>query len=282
MGIEAIDDVLPKFQRRPAFVTATGFNHIPGVAAALIGKANQWTCIALLDIPCTGELADYTKAPEWKNNNGYVHPFAFAEWGLTAIDDRIFWGSTRQAGLHGQWDATNGGLPYESTSNKLLSMTALVQPDGTPLPLLSIDQANFLTSNGIGTFINVGGWRAWGVETTAFPGNTDIKDSDRSVRRMFCFARAVIEMTMFQEVAKPISPRLRDRIMLTSTELMNLWTSRAALIAGHVEFNREDNPNISLLSGELLFQIFITPPNAAKAITFSFTYDPSGLEKLFE
>jgi phage tail sheath protein FI len=99
---------------------------------------------------------------------------------------------------------------------------------------------------------------------------------------MFCFARAVIELTMFQEVAKPISPRLRDRITLTSRELMNLWKARGALIAGHVEFTREDNPNIALMSGEKTFQIHLTPPNATRAIIFAFQYNPDGLERLFE
>jgi hypothetical protein len=36
------------------------------------------------------------------------------------------------------------------------------------------------------------------------------------------------------------------------------------------------------MGGQLLFKVHLTPPNAAKALVFEFTYDPDLLDGLFE
>ncbi|MDR1159587.1 MAG: phage tail protein, partial [Syntrophomonadaceae bacterium] len=178
-------------------------------------------------------------------------------------------------------DNKNGGLPYEQASNKTLSMTSMCDEDGNVIPMLSEEQANYLNENGIGTFINFDGWRAWGVETAAYPGNTDIKDFERGVRRMFSYVQNVVNRTMRQNVDRPTTRLLIDSILLTANEYLNTLKSRNAIIGGYVEFLQADNSNQSIMSGQLLFQVHLTPPNAAKALVFEFTYDPDLLEGLF-
>jgi len=185
------------------------------------------------------------------------------------------------AGMYGEVDGKNAGLPYEQASNKLVSMTNLCDEDGNVIPMMSVTQANYLNENGIGTFVNMDGWRAWGVETTAFPGNTDIKDFERGVRRMFCFVQNVVNRTMWQNVDRPITRLLIDTILLTGNEYLNTLKSRNAIIGGRVEFLRDDNSNQSIISGKMFFRVFITPPNAAKELEFNFSYDPTYLDGLF-
>jgi hypothetical protein len=284
-GIELVDEVFQVYRKIPGFLLTPGWSHIPEIAALLMGKAEhlegEFSCMALLDLPTTGAHMNYRNLPKWKNDNSYISPYAFADWPCVAIGEQIYYASVRLAGMYGEIDGRNGGLPYEQASNKLLAMTNLCNEDGEVIPMMSVTQANFLNENGIGTFINMDGWRCWGVETTAFPGNTDIKDFERSVRRMFSFVQNVVNRTMWQNVDKPIRRLLIDTILLTGNEYLNTLKSRQAIIGGRVEFLRADNNNQGIMSGKMYFRVALTPPNAAKELEFNFSYDPNLLEGLF-
>ena len=284
-GMELITEVFLAFRKITGFILCPGWSHDPEIYALMCSKAKNlgygFTCIALADLPTKGAYKSYKNLPKWKNDNSYVDSFSFLTWPCVAIGDRVFHGSTRMAGMFGEVDGRNGGLPYEQASNKTLSMTHMCDEDGNVIPMLDEGQANYLNENGIGTFINFDGWRAWGVETAAFPGNTDIKDFERSVRRMFSYVQNVVNKTMRQNVDKPITRLLIDTVLLTGNEYLNTLQSRGAIIGGYVEFLRADNSNQSILGGQLYFRVHLTPPNAAKALIFDFMYDPSLLDGLF-
>jgi phage tail sheath protein FI len=284
-GMELVTEVFLAFQKITGFILAPGWSHDPEVYALMCSKAKNlgygFTCVALADLPTTGQYANYRSLPKWKNDNSYVDIYSFLTWPCVAIGDRVFHGSTRMAAMYGEVDNRNGGLPYEQASNKTLSMTSMCDEDGNVIPMLSEEQANYLNENGIGTFINFDGWRAWGVETAAYPGNTDIKDFERGVRRMFSYVQNVVNRTMRQNVDRPTTRLLIDSVLLTANEYLNTLKSRNAIIGGYVEFLQADNSNQSIMSGQLLFKTHLTPPNAAKAIVFDFMYDPDLLAGLF-
>jgi phage tail sheath protein FI len=284
-GMELLTEVFLAFKKIAGFILAPGWSHNPEIYALMCSKAKNlgygFTCIALADLPATGDYANYRNLPKWKNDNSYVDIYSFLTWPCVAIGDRIFHGSTRMAAMYGEVDNKNGGLPYEQASNKTLSMTSMCDEDGNVIPMLSEDQANYLNENGIGTFINFDGWRAWGVETAAYPGNTDIKDFERGVRRMFSYVQNVVNRTMRQNVDKPTTRLLIDSVLLTGNEYLNTLKSRNAIIGGSVEFPSDKNNNQSIMGGQLLFRVNLTPPNAAKALVFDFIYDPALLEGLF-
>jgi len=284
-GFELIDDVFPVIKKIPSFLLAPGWSHIPEVASIMIGKAahleGEFTCLALIDMPTTGEFANYKKIPKYKTDNAIVNPYAIANWPCVAIGEQVYYPSVRLAGMFGEVDKANSGIPFEQASNKNLSMTNLCDEDGNLIPMLSVTQASYLNGEGINTFINMDGWRAFGVNTTAFPGNTDIKDFEISVRRMFIFIQNVVNRTMWQNVDKPVRRLLIDTILLTGNSYLNTLQSRQAIIAGRVEFQRSDNSNQSIISGKLLFKVYLTPSNAARELEFNFSYDPEGLEGLF-
>jgi phage tail sheath protein FI len=284
-GMELITEVFLAFRKITGFILAPGWSHDAEIYALMCSKAKNlgygFTCIALADLPTTGDFANYKNLPKWKNDNSYVDIYSFLTWPCVAIGDKVFHGSTRMAAMYGEVDNKNGGLPYEQASNKTLSMTSMCDEDGNIIPMLSEEQANYLNENGIGTFINFDGWRAWGVETAAYPGNTDIKDFERGVRRMFSYVQNVVNRTMRQNVDKPITRLLIDSVLLTANEYLNTLKSRNAIIGGFVEFPAENNSNQSIMGGQLLFKTHLTPPNAAKVIVFDFMYDPDLLAGLF-
>jgi len=285
-GMELITEVFLAFKKITGFILVPGWSHDPEIYALMCSKAKKlgygFTCIALADLPTTGIYKNYRNLPKWKSDNSYVDIYSFLTWPCVKIGDKVFHGSTRLAGMYGEVDNANGGLPYEQASNKTLSMTDMCDEDGNVIPMLSEEQANYLNENGIGTWINFDGWRSWGVETAAFPGNTDIKDFERGVRRMFSYVQNVVNKTMRQNVDKPTTRLFIDRVLLTGNEYLNTLASRQAIIGGHVEFLRADNSNQSIMGGQLYFRVHITPPNAAKALIFDFMYDPDLLNGLFE
>jgi len=284
-GMELITEVFLAFKKITGFILVPGWSHDPEIYALMCGKAKNlgygFTCIALADMPTTGIYRSYKNLPKWKDDNSFVDLYSFLTWPCVAIGDRVFHGSTRMAGMFGEVDNGNGGLPYEQASNKTLSMTSMCDEDGVVIPMLDEGQANYLNENGIGTFINFDGWRAWGVETAAFPGNTDIKDFERGVRRMFSYVQNVVNKTMRQNVDRPTTRLLIDKILLTANEYLNTLKSRSAIIGGFVEFLQADNSAQSILGGQMLFRVHLTPPNAAKALVFDFIYDPDLLAGLF-
>jgi phage tail sheath protein FI len=284
-GMELITEVFLALRKITGFILAPGWSHDPEIYALMCSKAKNlgygFTCVALADLPTTDDYANYKNLPKWKNDNSYVDIYSFLTWPCVAIGDKVFHGSTRMAAMYGEVDNKNGGLPYEQASNKTLSMTSMCDEDGNVIPMLSEEQANYLNENGIGTFINFDGWRAWGVETAAYPGNTDIKDFERGVRRMFSYVQNVVNRTMRQNVDRPITKLLIDSVLLTANEYLNTLKSRNAIIGGFVEFPSDINSNQSIMGGQLLFKVTLTPPNAAKAIVFDFMYDPDLLAGLF-
>lgn len=285
-GIDLVDEVFLRFQKNAGFLLAPGWSDIPGVAAALIAKAKSlnggnFSCLALLDFPADVGHSRYADIPAWKIQNSYSSPYAFADWPCVGLGDRIFHASTRMAGLYGEIDAANGGYPYVSASNKVLSMTKVCLVDGKELPLLDQGQANYLNENGIGTFLNWGGWRAWGNETTAYPTNTDVKDSERSVRRMFCWIQNTVNRTIWSSLDAPINKALIDSVLLTLNQWFNTLRSEGAVNGGRVEFLSTDNDQGGMQGGRAFFRIYICPPGAAKDITFDFQYDPDYLGELF-
>ncbi len=286
-GVELTDEVYLRYRKNPGFLLAPGWSHKPAVAAALIAKAkghnnDNFSCIALLDLPTDSTIKSYEDVPAWKNSNGYNSPYAFTDWPCTAIDNRVFHASTRLAGVFGETDARRNGKPYVSSSNKALTMTGVCREDGTELQLLDQGQANFLNENGIGTFLNWDGWRAWGNETSAYPAVTDVKDAERSIRRMFNWAQNTVNRTVWQYVDGPINYMLIDRVKLTVNQFLNALVAEGAILGGRVDFLKSDNNALGIMSGRLYFRVRLTPPGAAKDITFDFQYDPGYLETLFK
>ena len=286
-GLELVEKVFPKFRLVPGLIAAPKWSEKPGVAAVMRAKCENingvFTAMSVVDVPSNSDGADvYSEVPEWKNLNNYTSEFQIACWPKIALDDKIFHLSTQLIGLMNRVDNSNGDIPFESPSNKILQMNACVNSEGKEISL-GLDQANYLNGQGITTALNFsGGWRAWGNRTAVYPANTDPKDDFIPVRRMFNWIRNEFTLTFWQKVDAPMTQRLVRTIVDSFNVRLNGLQAIEAILGGRIEFRSSENPLTSLMDGSLVFHIYFTPPSPAEKIEGIFEYDPEYLNTLFD
>jgi phage tail sheath protein FI len=288
-GLELINTIFPKYRLVIGEIVVPKFSENPAVAAVMCAKANAvsgvFKAMALVDIPSdSAGVEDYTYAPAWKNQKNLVYDKEIVFWPKVRLGDDIFHMSVQAAGLMGKVDSEHGNVPVAAFSNHNLQMDSLVLADGKEVSLDLYNQANYLNGEGIATAVNwIGGWRAWGVQTAAYPASTDIKDSMIPVRRMFNWIGNSIVLTYNQKVDVPMIKRNIETIIDSVNVWLNGLASREFLIGHpHVEFDPDDNPATDLLSGIARFHVYITPPPAMKELEFILEYDVSQMATLFE
>lgn len=283
-GLELINQVFPLYRIVPGMILAPGWSHDPIVAAVMVAKASNinghFKCIALTDVP-TNEVKKYTDVPGWKENNNYTSPRQVVCWPKVKLGDDVYHLSTQLAGLICKTDAENDDVPYVSPSNKNLQANGAVLTDGTEITL-GPDQAAYLNGQGIITAMNfIGGWKAWGNRTGAYPAITDPKDAFLPIRRMFDWISNTLILTFWQKIDSPINRRLIETIVDSANIWLNGLAARGYILGGRIEFIPEENPETDLLDGIVRFHVYVTPPTPAREIEFMVEYDPEYLKSLF-
>jgi phage tail sheath protein FI len=288
-GLELINSIFPKYRLVIGEIVVPKFSSNPAVAAVMYAKANAvsgaFKAMAVVDIPSgTGGVTDYSDAPEWKNQNNCVYDKQIVCWPKVKLGDDVFHMSVQAAGLMGKVDSENSGVPVAAFSNHNFQMDSCVTDDEKEISLDLYTQANYLNGEGITTAVNfIGGWRAWGVQTAAYPASTDVKDSMIPVRRMFNWIGNTIILTYHQKVDMPLLKRNIETIIDSVNVWLNGLASREFLIGhAYVEFAEADNPTTDLLAGIVRFHVHVTPPPAMKELEFILEYDVSQIATLFE
>ncbi|MEQ6355920.1 phage tail sheath family protein [Lysinibacillus sp. M3] len=286
-GLELLNAVFPKLSMVPGLVLAPKYSKDPTVAAVMKAKAssiNTYFKAQALDDVNTLEANTYTKVNEWKNKNSYTGSNEIVCWPLAGIGDKVYHMSTHIACRIMKTAYDNGDYPHESPSNKPLPMTKLLveTKDGHEDIDLSPDQAELLNNQGITTAINfIGGWRAWGNYTGAFPASTDVKDIFIPVRITHNWLGNTIILTTWDKVDGPIGRRLIDNVLDTMNMWLNGLQPEGVLIGGRVEFREEDNPITDLLSGKIRFRYMVAEPTPAQEIDNILEFDASYYKSLF-
>ncbi|MEX3625835.1 phage tail sheath family protein [Viridibacillus arvi] len=284
-GLENINKVFPKYGLVPGTVLAPGYTHDPVVESVLKSKVNNinsyFRATAIVDVD-TKEVNTYSKVTEWKNKNNYTSPEEIVCWPEVAIGEQQYRLSTQLACLIAQTDGRAGDIPYVSPSNKSLQMNKAILNNGTEVEL-GPDEAEYLNSQGITTALNfIGGWKAWGNRTGAFPANTDVKDAFVAVRRMQKWIGNTLILTHWQKVDNPTIQRQIDGVVDTTNIWLNGLESAGALLGAHVDFRSSDNPITDLLAGITRYHVSYAAPVPNEYIEFILEYDPSYLNTLFE
>ncbi|MFU1797377.1 phage tail sheath family protein [Paenibacillus azoreducens] len=281
-GLELINQIFPRFRMVPGMVLAPGFSSDPTVAAVLTAKVRNingsFKCMALTDIPANMQ---YTDVPKWTADHNYTSPGQINCYPKLTLGDKKYHLSSQLAGVMCVTDAANGGVPYMSPSNHNFQADGAALNDGTEV-LLGPDQASFLNGNGIVTALNfIGGWKAWGNRTGAYPGVTDPKDAFIPVRRMMDWIQNTVVLTYWQYLDAPVTKRMVQAI----TDSLNLWMNslqaQGYILGGRVEFLESENPKVNLMDGKIKFHIYVTPPSPAEEISFVVEYDANYLSSLF-
>lgn len=283
-GLELLNEVFPRTRLIAGQVLAPRFSTDPAVAGLMRAKASNinahFKAIALSDIP-TDEVDRYSEAPAWKSDNNLADPLQVACWPMIKMGDEKYHLSTQLAGVICRTDAANQDVPYKSPSNELLQGTATILEDGTEV-FLGPDSAAYLNGEGIVTGLNfIGGWRAWGNRTSAYPGVSDPKNAFIAIRRMFNWIGNTLILTFWQKVDDPLNRRQVDTVVDSANIWLNGLASRGFILGGRVDFLEDENPITDLMDGIARFHVYVTPPSPNREIDFILEYDPAYLTGLF-
>lgn len=292
LGLELIDSVFPLYRLVPGSILCPKYGEDPAVAVTMAAKSHDinglFNAIAIVDIPSdgtSGGLTKYTEVPAYKQNNNLVDEHLIVCWPKVKLGDNVYGLATHLTGLMSQTDNANGGVPYGSASNKGLNVTSigLVDTDGSWKELsLGMEKVNYLNGEGIYSALNwTGGLRSWGGRMSCYPGNTDPKDCQEPIRRMFNWYRNTFILTYFQKVDAPMTKRLIQTILRSENIRLEGFTSREILLGGRITFDESKNPLTDLIDGIVRFHLYFTPPPAAREIDCTFEFDTDNLATLF-
>jgi len=276
---EYIDLCMPMFSIIPDVILAPGFSDQSVVAAAMAAKIASVNGLfkgkSVVDI----EADSYTAAVTAKNGGSYTEDM-IAVWPCGGLGDYIFHGSTMLAGRMASTDTDNSGIPYESPSNKNVSIDRLCTSDGTEV-VLTLAQANILNAAGICTFLNfMTGWKAWGNYTACFPGDQDVKNYFIPISRMFDWVSNTLIKTFWYKLDDPLNRRLIDCIVDSANIWLNGLTARGYLLGARVEMIEAENPLTDLMAGIIRLHVYMTPPSPAQEVDFILEYDVNYVSSL--
>jgi len=281
-GFALIDNCYTKFRIVPGMIATPGWhqNDVITVALAKASSINTvFKCYVVADIP-DKVVTKYSDAVAYKNDNNLVDPELILCYGTLGLSDKRYRQSTQFCSLTHSITALNQGIPHESPSNKNYKMDSMYINDKDVS--LELTEANYLNSNGIVTALNFeNGWTCWGNQTSAYPGSGDVKDYQIVGRQMFLWEQTNLIRRFWKDVDKPLTKRLVTRVLDTENRKLNGLTSAGKILGGRIEFTSERNPVTSLMSGAMLFKVWMSFASAAGDIAFDIEYDPAYTQSLF-
>jgi phage tail sheath protein FI len=142
------------------------------------------------------------------------------------------------------------------------------------------DEVNtYLGANGIiGALNTANGWVLWGNNTSAFPGNTDVKDSILSERRMFNYVKNSFQLFAQPRIDNPLNRRQLEGVVNAFNQILASLQGFGALNAASVTIDDERNTTEQLIRGVVYFRIRIAPPPPMQEINGVFEFDVPGFE----
>ena len=240
----------------------------------MAAKAKSIDAIAINDIVADSLAA----AIEYKNTHGLSHSHLITCFPKVTLGGKNYYLSTHLAALMNVTDSDNDDIPVQSPSNKNLQIDGAVI-NGKEI-YLTQEQANLLNAAGIVTAFNYGGWKSWG-NLTSIGETGDYKDKFISVRRMTNFLKWYFLLTYFTNLDQPVNLRQIESILQSANIYLATLTARGVLLGGELIFNEEDNPQTSLINGELNFQLRILPPPPTQEINITLQINPDYFSNLF-
>ncbi|MCD8361735.1 MAG: phage tail protein [Lachnospiraceae bacterium] len=271
-GFEAVELCLTMFGFVPDLLCAPGFSSDSTVAATMAAKAasinGMFRAKALVDI----DADSYTAAVTAKNGGSYDESEIVC-WPLCKNGDYTFHMSTIVAGTIAVADTDNGGVPYESPSNKTAQIDSLVDSSGSVI-YMTLAQANTVSAAGIVTALNfMSSWVIWGNYTGCYPSDTDVKNYFIPVSRMFSWVSNSLITSFWSKLDKPMNRRLIDSVLDSATIWLNGLVGQGYLLGARVEMLDSENSLTNLMAGIIKLHVYMTPPSPAQEIDFVLEYD---------
>lgn len=275
-GLEVLRQVYPKTGYTCALLLAPGWSQNVEVGAVMIAKCE---CIngvfateCLLDLD-TAETKLYTDVPEAKDKSGYQDRHAIVLWPMVQVGEKKLYYSAMFGAMAEYTDAMNDNVPSLYLSNKIVYIDKAALADGTEV-FMDREQANTLNAAGIVTLVSERGWRSWGNNTSIYPASKDTKDRWIACRRMFTWMANRLITVYNDKVDSPANFRLIESICDSENIRLNSYVADGKLAGGRIEYNEEENSVENILTGQVIFHIYIAAFTPSEDILFILKFDP--------
>lgn len=283
-GLALVDEIFPRFRLTPGIIMSPRWSKDVTVAKAIETSCNSisgfFRASGIIEIPDT--VKHHTEAPAYLNDNNLCDQDGntICQYGDYLYNDVVEPGACHLAGCIGARDRKSDNVPYWSPSNNQIEAEGMTHHG--EIIHLTPEEASYINGQGIVTGLNmIGGLKCWGDQTTAYPGNTDVKDSSIPIRRMFTYIGNTLIQTCWQFVSNPVRRRLIETVQDSINYYINGLVGQGYLLGGRCDFEQADNPTSDLLSGIVRWHVYLCPPQAGRELTFILEYDPDYLSTLF-
>ena len=289
-GLQAGLLVYPDNDAIVNYIAAPGWSEHPAVYEAMVEFCqainDHWYAMPYADIPIDS-VDTIAQAKTWKTNNGYDSMYTKVFWPQAkTADGKIYHLSSLAITETLRVDASHGGVPMETCSNK--PVAAVAQYFGSNSNNQGFDKStgNTLNAVGISTMVKWGGqYRLWGPHTAAFVAADDgnaaagvdplgIFDTNM---RMQEYIINSFEEDHGDQVDEPMDRNLKDTIIEAEQQKLDALAAQGALIGTPViTFVESENPTSDLINGNFTWNIADTPTPPAKSLTAKVAYTDAG------
>lgn len=271
LALAALDTVYEQFG---LVVTAVlcprfGIDYASEIAAKVQKFGSGWSAIGLIDLPYDW----WNGAPDLPLKSSYlVYCSPRCQAGSEIVD-----ASCVVAGAMAATDASAGGFPYVSPSNKLAYIDGVVDEKGVPLFLSQPDVNDLFNANAVVSFLhNAKGWVVWGNNTGYYsPSATDPKDRWISIRRTFCYIRNDFLVFGASRIDNPINKRQLDGVVNAYNQRLKGLVGVGAVNSASIALS-DRNTAETLLGGAVFVDVRISPPPPMENLDATFEYDVEG------
>lgn len=274
-GLQLVNACMPQTGVVPAYIVIPGYSSNPVIAIAMEAASQDingiFEAIPIYDLDCT----NYTSVNDIPNAvTALKVQKGIAVWLMPEIDGRIYHGSSVKTAVTMWVDATNGNVPWSSTSNVSLNITTTRLGDGTEY-VLDREQANNVVAYGGYTFLNNFGWRTWGNNLLVYPNHTDAKDRWETIRRMLNWWKLRFVRQYIDYIDAPMGASQIESIMEAEQELIDSYVANQYIAGGSISYEDVDNPEEDIVEGILRFRISLGFHIPNERIESTVLFDPN-------
>ena len=231
-------------------------------------------------------------AKAWQSANGFTSMYTKVFWPQAKTSDgKIYHLSSLAIAETLRADASHGGVPMETCSNKIIPVSAQFFGEDSKNQGFDQSAGNTLNAVGITTVVKWGGaWRLWGPHTAAFVAGSDgnataevdpVAIFDTNMRMQEYIINS-FEEDHGDQVDEPMDRNLKDTILEAEQQKLDALVAQGALIGTpEISFTESENSISDMVNGNFTWNISDTPTPPAKSLTAKVAYTDAGFTSYF-
>lgn len=279
-GVFALENALSIVKVSPKLIVVPYYELLSTgdiLVANMLSVADKLRSIAIISGPNTTDDEAIAFAETQNSSRMYiVDPY------YTSTDaegtEKSFAPSALATAMFAKTDE-NYGFWYSPSNKMVTGVNGLERP--ITFQLSNPDtSANYLNEKGIATFIyseSAKSFKLWGNRSPA----TDPNEVFISVRRTIDTIEDAIEVSMIEELDKPLTGETANQIQNKVQTYLNTLISQGALLGGTCWVDKAENPLEQLKNGNLVISFDCEPPAPMERLTFKVYRNDSYYNEIF-